>query len=394
MIAGDRIPANLIEALHAKSRVSGLTHDFYRYPARFSPLFVRAAIQAFSSPGDLVVDPFMGGGTTPVEALSLGRRVLGSDLNRLSVFVARAKTTPLTAQQADALLSWAERFAEVSATDWHTKEEGSPEVDLPWVIRKTLSLGLASLKELGDRAVAKVARATLLRTGQWALDGRREIPSKAEFMAKHKSYARSMAAAAVNFGSTATGAFGVTNLRDLAQYRRVLWSPAEELASAVSGQNVQKPRLVLTSPPYHGVHILYHRWQVRGRRETSAPYWIAGTSDGQPASYYTFGSRARRIDEERPEYFQRALSSFKGIASLCSKQTVVAQLVGFSNPVTQLPRYLAMLKEAGLHEMDVRIADADSGLERVVPNRKWYMDALGRDAATSREFLLLHRRKS
>lgn len=33
------LAAPLIEAAHDKSRVSGLTHNFYRYPARFSPKF-------------------------------------------------------------------------------------------------------------------------------------------------------------------------------------------------------------------------------------------------------------------------------------------------------------------------------------------------------------------
>src|SRR5207249_2931986 len=52
-----------------------------------------------------------------------------------------------------------------------------------------------------------------------------------------------------------------------------------------------KVQLVLTSPPYPNVHVLYHRWQVEGRRETSAPYWIAGQSDGATLSYYIMGSR-------------------------------------------------------------------------------------------------------
>lgn len=56
--------------------VSGLTHRFYRYPARFSPQFARACIQSFSKPGDTVLDPFMGGGTTIVEAMTLGRRAI------------------------------------------------------------------------------------------------------------------------------------------------------------------------------------------------------------------------------------------------------------------------------------------------------------------------------
>src|ERR1051326_2322441 len=76
--------------------VAGLTHTFYRYPARFSPDFVRSAVERFTRPGDLVLDPFMGGGTTAVEALASGRTFVGADLNRLSVFIAATKTTPLT----------------------------------------------------------------------------------------------------------------------------------------------------------------------------------------------------------------------------------------------------------------------------------------------------------
>ena len=34
----------------------GLTHGFYKYPARFSPVFASAAIRAFTEPGDLVLD--------------------------------------------------------------------------------------------------------------------------------------------------------------------------------------------------------------------------------------------------------------------------------------------------------------------------------------------------
>ena len=79
--------------------VLGLTHNFYRYPARFSPRFAAAAIREFSGPGNLVLDPFMGGGTTVVEAMVAGRRVIGADVNSLAVFIARVKTTPMSARE-------------------------------------------------------------------------------------------------------------------------------------------------------------------------------------------------------------------------------------------------------------------------------------------------------
>ena len=56
----------LNEALNVQNPVGGLTHDYYRYPARFSPEFARACIREFTRPHDVVIDPFMGGGTTLV----------------------------------------------------------------------------------------------------------------------------------------------------------------------------------------------------------------------------------------------------------------------------------------------------------------------------------------
>ena len=63
----------LSEAVHSKATVSGFTHNFYNYPARFSPLFAETVIDIFTEPGDLVLDPFMGGGTTLVAARLSGR---------------------------------------------------------------------------------------------------------------------------------------------------------------------------------------------------------------------------------------------------------------------------------------------------------------------------------
>ena len=100
----------LAEAAHDQSRVKGLTHEFYRYPARFSPTFVRGAIEAFTQPGDWVVDPFAGGGTTLVEAMAMGRNTLGIDISSLSSFLCEAKTQILGDQDVSAFERWMERI--------------------------------------------------------------------------------------------------------------------------------------------------------------------------------------------------------------------------------------------------------------------------------------------
>src|SRR2546425_3538826 len=130
----------LLEALASDAPVSGLTHRFYRYPARFSPEFAARVIQTFTQQGDYVLDPFMGGGTSVVEALVLGRRVVGCDINRLAGFLARVKSTPLSENDADALARWAEELE--AAT--HLRERSIADAawrpyqrHVPWWLRKT-----------------------------------------------------------------------------------------------------------------------------------------------------------------------------------------------------------------------------------------------------------------
>jgi DNA modification methylase len=87
---------DLLDAILSEEAVMGYTHDFYRYPARFSPKFVGAAIREFTEVGDVVFDPFMGGGTTLVEARAQGRHAVGIDISSLATFISRVKTNLLS----------------------------------------------------------------------------------------------------------------------------------------------------------------------------------------------------------------------------------------------------------------------------------------------------------
>ena len=84
---------------------------FYLYPARFSPEFVRAMIGEFTTIGDLIYDPFMGGGTTLVEAMGMGRNSVGTDISSLATFISKVKTTVYTKAQVEAVSKWIARLA-------------------------------------------------------------------------------------------------------------------------------------------------------------------------------------------------------------------------------------------------------------------------------------------
>jgi len=159
-------------------------------------------------------------------------------------------------------------------------------------------------------------------------------------------------------------------------------SPASELHKHPVWKSVPQPRLILTSPPYAGIHVLYHRWQIEGRRETSAPFWITDSLDGHYASYYTFGDR-----KNEPEYFANAHAAFAGLAKVAGPDTIMVQLVGFSQPRHQLPAYLKVLEAAGFTEVDLGLSDR---LWRQVPNRKWHADRKGKTAG-SQEVVLVHK---
>ena len=50
------------------------SHDFHSFPAKFPPQLPRKFIEGLTHPGDVVLDPMMGSGTTILEAFLLNRR--------------------------------------------------------------------------------------------------------------------------------------------------------------------------------------------------------------------------------------------------------------------------------------------------------------------------------
>lgn len=78
-----RIPVYVGEFWTSRQRAAHRLHEV-SYRACFKPQLPRFFIERLTQPGDRVHDPFMGRGTTPLEAALLGRRAVGSDRNPLS----------------------------------------------------------------------------------------------------------------------------------------------------------------------------------------------------------------------------------------------------------------------------------------------------------------------
>lgn len=96
-------PTFINEFWTAKQRQASSLHEV-SYRACFKPQLPRFFAERLTEPGDVVYDPFMGRGTTLVEAALLGRVPWGNDVNPLSIVMTRPRLNPPTIQQLSARL--------------------------------------------------------------------------------------------------------------------------------------------------------------------------------------------------------------------------------------------------------------------------------------------------
>jgi DNA modification methylase len=75
------------------------SHNFHSFPAKFPPQLPRAFIANLTAPGDVVLDPMMGSGTTVLEAFLAQRRAVGFDIDPLALLIAQTKIIPLTREK-------------------------------------------------------------------------------------------------------------------------------------------------------------------------------------------------------------------------------------------------------------------------------------------------------
>jgi hypothetical protein len=98
------VPTFVNEFWTAKQRAANSLHEI-SYRACFKPQLPRFFIERLTKPGEIVYDPFMGRGTTLIEAALHGRIPYGCDVNPLSLHLVRPRFTPPTLNEVQARLS-------------------------------------------------------------------------------------------------------------------------------------------------------------------------------------------------------------------------------------------------------------------------------------------------
>ncbi|HJR49283.1 MAG TPA: DNA methyltransferase, partial [Nitrososphaeraceae archaeon] len=71
------------------------THGYHPYSAKYIPQIPYRLVSKFTKKNELVLDNFMGSGTTLVESKLLGRNAIGIDVNPLACLISKVKTTTI-----------------------------------------------------------------------------------------------------------------------------------------------------------------------------------------------------------------------------------------------------------------------------------------------------------
>ncbi|MBV1704276.1 MAG: site-specific DNA-methyltransferase [Hyphomicrobiales bacterium] len=133
--ADEGIPYFINEFWTARQRQSHNLHEI-SYRACFKAELPRFFIERLTEPGEAVYDPFMGRGTTPLEAALLGRVGLGNDVNPLSAMLARSRLNP------PVLTDVARRLVEI---DWRARV-GDADRELEVFYHRDTLIELVALK--------------------------------------------------------------------------------------------------------------------------------------------------------------------------------------------------------------------------------------------------------
>src|SRR4051812_6227049 len=132
-------------------------HPMCSYLASFPAALAHAFIARYSRRGDVVLDPFSGRGTTPLQAAAEGRIGVGNDLNPFAHLLTASKVEPATRAEASTRvaalrLAWAaESRAWLALADRAIED---PSARVPRAGSGGAAAGAGSAEETVPREVA------------------------------------------------------------------------------------------------------------------------------------------------------------------------------------------------------------------------------------------------
>lgn len=265
-----------------------LTHQLFRFPAKFHPPVVRTLIERYSKRGDRILDPFCGSGTLLVEAATAGRAATGLDVDPLAVFVSNAKVHPIdpdalrrtaagllellrpTERSVDQLASlMSEDMSETAFEEARKHLEVAPIPLLAHWFRRYVAIDLAQIRQAiegldgpaAHRRFYLLCFAAIIRStsnadpvpvsGLEVTAHMKRIDAAGRVIDVHGLFKRKLQRA----------------IKDMEEYWAIV--PRDVQAAAYVGNATKLGRhgrssvaAVITSPPYHGAVDYYRRHQL------------------------------------------------------------------------------------------------------------------------------------
>jgi hypothetical protein len=311
-------------------------HSLHPYLGKFIPQLVDVFLRRYFTPGQCIYDPFVGSGTTLVEANVFSTDAIGCDISAFNCLLSRVKTTRYSLGEIELDLR---STLEKSRRLVQSSTSGATPWLLEWYAPQALGELLAYRDAITDLPPlhAEVAKVVLSRSARSArltrhfdLDFPREPTTEPYLCHKHKRTCRPVQEA-LKFLSRYTD----DTIRRIRQYaalrsERSVWVLHDDSRTV---KLPAQPHGVITSPPYPGL-IDYHE-------QHRYAYELLGLED---RSNEEIGSASAGRARTAVETYVEAMSEvFDSTASQLARDARVLIVVNDSQDL-----YPRILENAGL----------------------------------------------
>lgn len=283
-------------------------HRLHPYLGKFIPQLVEVFLGRYFSPGSCIYDPFVGSGTTLVEANAFGADAIGCDISAFNCLLSRVKTTCYSLGELELTLRGALEDARRHGDD--AGGEATPWLRrwyAPQALRELLAYKSAIARlptpydDVGRIVLSRAARSARLTT-HFDLDFPRQPTTDAYHCHKHKRTCRP-----VQEASKFLSRYTLDTIRRIRAFAAVRTQRSVFLLheDARTAALPVRPTGVITSPPYPGL-IDYHE-------QHRYAYELLGLVDRReeeigPASAGRTRGAIRRYVESMSEVFDRTAS--------------------------------------------------------------------------------------
>ena len=254
----------------SKGEDEPLTHAVHPYPGRMHWAIARQLMRHYGESGQRMLDPFVGGGTTMLEAMMAGLDPVGVDLNPLSIPIGKTKTRLTSERDRKEFLSACEVVAQKSEERVRARARAKipiSKVDASWYSPHVLFELSGLLEEIRNapatwRTPMEVLFSAL--TTKFSLRKSETSPERQQkrirkglstefFLRRSKLLAKQW-----------------SELESLAKNQDKRWlkptivrGDARQLGRALGGRRREDVDLVVTSPPYAGTYDYFDHHRLR-----------------------------------------------------------------------------------------------------------------------------------